>query len=117
MEIKAGDIVLCEFYFTDSKTSKNRPVLVLKDNLPFDDFVAIPISSQINTLHSDEVLLEQHDFSNGEIPKISKVMLRKTFVVSKQVVIKRYGQLTTHSFDKYQNLFCHYFECGKTNDQ
>ena len=39
----AGDIVLCNFYFSDAKRSKNRPVLVLKDNLPFDDFVAIPI--------------------------------------------------------------------------
>jgi len=117
MEIKAGDIVLCEFYFTDSKTGKNRPVLVLKDNLPFDDFIAIPISSQIKTLHRDEVLLEPHDFSEGDIPKVSKVILRKTFVVSKQVVIKRYGRLTSNSLDKYKTLFCHYFECGKTHDQ
>jgi len=48
MEIKAADIILCEFYFSDLKTSKSRPVLVFKDNLPFDDFVAIPISSQIS---------------------------------------------------------------------
>lgn len=45
MEVNTGDIVLCEFYFSDLKTSKNRPVLVLKDNLPFDDFIAVPISS------------------------------------------------------------------------
>ncbi len=34
MEIKAGDVVLCEFYFSTFETSKNRPVLALKDNLP-----------------------------------------------------------------------------------
>ncbi len=34
MEIKEGDVLLCEFYFSDLKKSKNRPVLVLKDNLP-----------------------------------------------------------------------------------
>jgi len=38
MEINIADIVLCEFYFSDLKKSKNRPVLVFKDNLPHDDF-------------------------------------------------------------------------------
>ena len=42
MEIKQADVVLCKFYFSDLKKSKNRPVLILKDNLPFNDFVAIP---------------------------------------------------------------------------
>lgn len=46
MEIKAGEVLLCEFYFSDAKSSKKRPVLVFKDNLPFDDFICIPISSQ-----------------------------------------------------------------------
>ena len=44
MEVKTADIVLCEFYFSDLKTSKKRPVLVFKDNLPYDDFVGIPIN-------------------------------------------------------------------------
>jgi mRNA interferase MazF len=43
MEIKTGDIVLCEFYFSDLKTSKQRPVLVFKDNLPYGDFVGISV--------------------------------------------------------------------------
>jgi len=44
MEIGELDIVLCEFFFSDIKKSKNRPVLIFKDNLPYDDFVAIPIN-------------------------------------------------------------------------
>jgi len=111
VEIAAGDIVLCKFYFSDAKKSKNRPVLVLKDNLPYDDFVAIPISSQVSNRHSDEVLIETKDFMQGSIPKISKVMIRKTFVVSKQVVIKRYGVLTSESFNHYKQLFCQFFDC------
>jgi mRNA interferase MazF len=39
MEIELGDIVLCEFYFSDLNKSKKRPVLVFKDNLPYDDTV------------------------------------------------------------------------------
>ena len=92
-------------------------LLVLKDNLPFDDFVAIPISSQTSKLHDDEFLLEETDFSEGGIPKTSKIMLRKTFIVSKQVLIKCYGTLTEASFKRYRVLFCQYFECDRTNEK
>jgi len=47
MDINIADIVLCEFYFSDLKSSQKRPVLVFKNNLPYNDFVAIPISSKI----------------------------------------------------------------------
>ena len=42
MGLSVGNVVLCEFYFSDTKQSKKRPVLVFKDNLPHDDFIAIP---------------------------------------------------------------------------
>jgi len=93
MEIKTADIILCEFYFSDLKTSKQRPVLIFKDNLPYDDFVGIPISSQIRQVHLDESILEAVDFIEGGIPKTSKLMLRKPFVISKTAVIKKYGSL------------------------
>jgi mRNA interferase MazF len=54
MEIKQFDIVLCEFYFTTFNAKKKRPVLVFKDNLPYNDFIAIPISSKIENLKKDE---------------------------------------------------------------
>ncbi len=113
MEIKVADVVLCQFYFSDLKKSKSRPVLVLKDNLPFNDFVAIPISSKIDKLQDDEVLLQSSQFENGKIPKDSKLMMRKPFVVSKNVVLKRYGTLSRRSFEEYHNLFCQYFNCKK----
>ncbi|WP_157844898.1 hypothetical protein [Methylocucumis oryzae] len=46
MEVNTADVVLCGFYFGDLKTTKNRPVLVLKNNLPYHDFVGILISSK-----------------------------------------------------------------------
>jgi len=113
MELKQLDIVLCEFYFSDLKKTKKRPVLVFKDNLPYDDFVAVPISSKIDNLKADEILIDNNDFINGSIKEVSKVMIRKTFVVSKKVVIKKYGSLKTESFEKYHNEFCKYFGCNK----
>ena len=93
MEIKEGEVVLCNFYFSDLKKSKNRPVLIFKDNLPYDDFIAIPISSKVEKLHSDEVSIDDDSFIEGKLPIPSKLMIRKTFVVSKEVIIKRYGML------------------------
>lgn len=111
MELTVGDVVLCEFYFADLATSKKRPVLVFKDNLPYDDFIAMPISSQLINLHQDEQLLEAIHFSSGGIPKTSKVMIRKTMVVSKQVVIKKYGTIDKSYFSQLKQRFCGYFSC------
>jgi len=47
MDINVGDILLCKFYFSDLQTSKNRPVLVFKDNLPFNDFIGLPTRFQL----------------------------------------------------------------------
>jgi len=112
MDIKQFDIVLCEFYFSDIQKSKNRPVLVFKDNLPYDDFVAIPISSKIDKLHQDEVIIGIDDLLDGTLPKTSKLMIRKTFVVSKKVVLKRYGSVSQSSYQKYHSIFCNYFRCN-----
>lgn len=112
MEVKTCDIVLCEFYFSDLKTSKNRPVLVFKDNLPYDDFIAIPISSKIEKLQNDEILLDKKSFTSGSIPVKSKLMIRKTFVVSKQVIIKKYGTIDNRTFEKLHKSFCEYFACS-----
>lgn len=111
MEINQADIVLCKFYFSDTKTSKDRPVLVFKDNLPHEDFVGIPLSSKTQNLLEDEFIINNLDFETGGLPITSKIMIRKTFVVSKQVVIKKYGTLKSDSHIKYHNLFCQYFGC------
>lgn len=88
MEIKTRDILLCSFYFSNFQQTKNRPVLILKDNLPFDDFIAVPISSKIEKLNNDEFIISSDDFSSGNIPQKSKLILRKTFVVSKKMLLK-----------------------------
>lgn len=57
MDVKAADVVLCEFYFSDAKASKNRPVLILKDNLPHNDFLGIAISSKTSKLFKGKSII------------------------------------------------------------
>ena len=111
MELKQFDVVLCEFYFSSLNKSKKRPVLIFKDNLPYDDFIAIPISSKIDNLKQDEILIDNSDFKDGSIKMTSKLMTRKTFVVSKKVVIKKYGTISNDALVKYHDKFCKYFGC------
>jgi mRNA interferase MazF len=112
MEITQGEVVLCEFYFSDFKQHKLRPVVVFKDNLPFDDFVGMPVSSRLDRMNDDEIVIEQSDFSAGILPKRSKVMVRKTFVISKQVIVKKYGILSSEIFHRLHRGFCDYFGCN-----
>ena len=84
--------------------------------MPYDDFVAVPISSKINHLKKDEILIDNNDFEDGSIKQTSKLMIRKTFIVSKKVVIKKYGTIKSDSFEKYHYSFCKYFECQNTKN-
>jgi len=111
MEITKGDIVLCEFYFSNLQKTKKRPVMVFKDNLPFDDFIGIPISSKIEKLKNDELLLNNDEFKIGDIPKVSKLIIRKPFAISKDTIIKTYGRLTDNKVNTIQKKFCYYFGC------
>jgi len=112
MDVTTADIVLCEFYFSDLSATKKRPVLVLKDNLPHNDFVGLPISSQVEMVYPGECEIDNAAFRYGNLPKKSKLMLRKPFVVSKKMVVKKYGTLTDAGFSHYHLQFCQYFQCS-----
>ncbi len=69
MEVKPAEVVLCEFYFSDLKQNKLRPVVVFKNNLPFEDFVGMPVSSRVDRLNDDEIVVDESDFSEGFLPR------------------------------------------------
>lgn len=62
-------------------------------------------------MNEDELLVHKFDFIKGSIPKDSKIMIRKTFVVSKSAVVKKYGTTTPESYQKFHQHFCNYFQC------
>ena len=111
MEISQAEVVLSEFYFSELKQNKLRLVVVFKNNLPFEDFVGMPMSSKLDRLDDDEIVVDESDFTEGFIPKRSKAMVRKTFVASKQVVFKKHGKLSSQSFRQLYLAFCRYFGC------
>ena len=110
--VKKFDIVLCKFYFSDLKSYKQRPVLIFKENLPYDDCVCIAISSQVDKLHDDEFLINSDMLSEGLLPKNSKLMIRKTFILEKNIILKKYGSLKPEVFEEISKKFCSYYKCN-----
>lgn len=53
--------------------------------------------------------------ADGELAKKSKYMIRKTFIVSKNVVLKKYGTVSLDSYTSIHKNFCTYFGCIENN--
>lgn len=69
--LKFGDVVLLKFPFTDGKTFKRRPALVIND---FDDgdIIVCRITSQIYKTQQD-VILDQWKESGLKLPSVIRV--------------------------------------------
>ena len=63
-------------------------------------------------MYDDKMMFSSIDFKIGSIPKDSKLMLRKTFVVSKDVVLKKCGTLSSQVYKTIQHAFGQYFNCS-----
>lgn len=72
-----GEVVLIPFPYTDLATAKRRPVLVLRSEDSFGDFLAAAITSQPG--HEDAVTLNQDDFQESALPKVSYVRATKLY--------------------------------------
>jgi mRNA interferase MazF len=111
VDLQEFDIILVKFYFSDLKSYKNRPVIIIKKNLPFDDMLVVAISSQIQNLFNDEIIIDTTSLQNGELPKTSKVMLRKTLVIEKSIVVKKYGSLNENKIKQIKQSLCRFYDC------
>jgi len=102
-----GDIVIVPFPFSDLKSSKMRPVLILsktKNNKNFDDILVCGITANLrNSPYS--ILIENKDLESGNIPVKSKIKIDKLFTIEKKLAIKKLGRLNRETFDKARKEF------------
>jgi hypothetical protein len=67
MILNRSDIVQIPFPFSNLKSSKRRPVLLLTELDALGDFLAVAITSQ--PWHRDAISLQNDDLINGILPK------------------------------------------------
>jgi len=102
---KFGDVVLVPFPFTDQTTTKKRPAVIVSSNdyqRERFDLVLIAITSQSNPVTSfGEITVTKWKAANLIKPSIIKPVLT---TISKELVIKKLGQLEEVDRQALQNL-------------
>jgi CDP-6-deoxy-D-xylo-4-hexulose-3-dehydrase len=94
------DVVLVDIDFTDLSGVKKRPVLLV-ERLHQGDFLAYPITSSGTAMLTDrQRIITAADFSAGEIPRMSKVIMEKPVVIGTGIIVKRYGTVTDGFFEE-----------------
>lgn len=101
---KSGDIVMVRFPFSDLVGAKKRPVLVVKGENKYGDFVCFQITS--NKSQTDIAHIENGDLTSGELRLASFVKYDKCFTINSQIVEKSIASVSAEFLLKIKNLFC-----------
>ena len=103
------DIILVPFPFTDLKTTKKRPALIISPeeyNNEFDVVIAFITSKLDLAYRLGDYTIE--DWKAAELPKPS--MLRMKFAtIDKSIIVKKLGKLSDKDQDNYLKLLINFF--------
>ena len=95
MNLNQKDIVLLPFPFSDLKTSKVRPAIVIsnnKFNRKSDDVIMIPMTTVLKNV-SYSITIKPKELSTGKLLKQSRIRVDKIFNVEKNLAIMKIGTI------------------------
>ncbi len=104
MIYKRGDIILINFPFTSLLKSKKRPVLVIKSENEYNDFICLQVTSK--DTHSKLYAIRDTDISDGELKLKSYIRYDKCFTLNSKLVDKRLASINYSFMSRLKNLFC-----------
>lgn len=104
MSYKIGNIVLVKFPFTNLKSAKKRPVLIIKDENNLGDIVCFQITSNEN--QTSILKIETNDFENEVLPLNSYVKYDKCFTLGSSIIDKQIASVNRDFLDKLKTYFC-----------
>jgi len=87
MTYKKGDVVLVKFPFTTLLKAKKRPVLVIKSENEYGDFVCFQITSK--KTQSNLYPIDSVDIMDGKLQLQSYVKYDKCFTLNSELVDKK----------------------------
>ena len=104
MNYNFGDVVLVNFPFTNLKSSKKRPAVIISSeeyNISRPDIILMALTSQIKTqLGFGGVLINKWQEAGLPKPSLLKPLIA---TVEQDVVVKKIGRL---SYSDIENLVC-----------
>ena len=94
MTFEAFDVVVVPFPFTDRRTAKRRPALVLSDAGNFNHRVGQSVLAMITSARNSDWPLdvEIEDLDSAGLPSASVVRM-KLFTLDQQLIIRKAGAL------------------------
>jgi len=104
--ISQRDIVLLSFPFSDLKSSKVRPAIVLSKtsyNKKHEDFVAVPLTTNLRKDQYSLVLTDK-ELESGHLIVDSRVKVDRIFSVSKKLARIKIGKIRQDSFMKIKDV-------------
>ncbi|MFH0977496.1 MAG: type II toxin-antitoxin system PemK/MazF family toxin [Spirochaetota bacterium] len=108
MSYSKGDVILLPYPFTDLKTQKVRPaVVVSKDKEKYDDIFVVPLTSKINNLSESEFVLSNWKEAGLNVPTAVK---RGCILVDSALVIKKVGVLAESDLKLVTNALKIWFD-------
>lgn len=100
MTFEQRDIVLIPFPFSNLRSSKSRPVLVISCNsynAESPDFLGVAITSNLSHIEH-AVLLTQQDLEDGRLKFDSMARADKIYSLSRTLVRSRFGSVSPSTF-------------------
>ena len=105
MNCSQGDLVGIPFPYSDLKTEKRRPVLVITHQDRHGDFICAAVTSVPTP---DAVAIDNASMSAGDLPRPSWVRCNKLFTLSGSLVVRHYGNLNYTAFNIVKEKICDY---------
>ena len=99
------DIVLLSFPFSDLKTSKVRPAVVMSNdghNRRSEDIVVIPLTSNLK-LRDHAILVTNEQLEEGHLVVDSKAKVDRVFSVSQRLVRLKIGRVKVEVHEMLMN--------------
>jgi mRNA interferase MazF len=96
------EIWLVPFPFSDLSSSKLRPVIVVSSdsfNRKFEDFIAIPLTSNPR-IRDHTVVIESKDLESGSIPLSSRAKVGRIFSLKQVLARKKFGKLRQSTYEE-----------------
>ncbi|MBF0231371.1 MAG: type II toxin-antitoxin system PemK/MazF family toxin [Desulfamplus sp.] len=93
-----GDVVVTPFPFSDLKSNKRRPALIIA-NLYGDDVIMCQITSK-NVSDSYAISLLNEDFESGNLPVESNIRANRLFTADTKIIIKIAGKIKNEKLDQ-----------------
>ena len=94
-KLKQREMVLIPIPFSDLKSKKRRPVIVISNNIynqKTEDIVVVAVTSNIQK-KDYTILISQNDMEEGNLPNDSMIRVDKIYSLSQLIVVKRLGKI------------------------